>query len=119
MTDNQNASSNDRNQQKPRKNNNNYYRKKKSHYYNKQYNNQFKEEAAENIFIEPAVAEKKEEAGSKSTFQNKGYNSYKRYNKERRVSREAVETTEDIKKDILRIEKEIRLEIEEIKMIRV
>lgn len=120
MTDNQNAaSSNDRNQQKPRKKNNNYYRKKKNYSYNKQYSNQPKDTTAECVCPEPAVVEKSEDSESKKVFQNKGYNNYKRYNKERRISREAVETTDDIKKDILRIEKEIRLEIEEIKMIRV
>ncbi len=120
MTDNHNAaSSGDRNQQKPRKKNNNYYRKKKNYSYNKQNNNQPKEAAAEGVFSEPVISVKSDDADSKKTFQNRGYNNYKRYNKERRISHDAVETTDDIKKDIIRIEKEIRLEIEEIKMIRV
>ncbi|MDD2260854.1 MAG: hypothetical protein PHW20_01175, partial [Clostridia bacterium] len=50
---------------------------------------------------------------------SKNYNSYKRYRKDKRNGRDIVETVDDVKKDIQRIEKEIRLEIEEIKMIRI
>ncbi|HOD93137.1 MAG TPA: hypothetical protein PLT91_02355 [Clostridia bacterium] len=118
MTDNQNsASTNDRNQQRPRKKNNNYYKKKKNYTYNKQYENQSKE-TAECICPEPVQTEKKENMEDKKPSLNKVYNNYKRYNKDRRNSRDTIETIDDIKKDITRIEKEIRLEIEEIKMIR-
>jgi len=67
----------------------------------------------------PAQATAGEERDNRKSSQNKGYNNYKRYNRDRRRNRSGEETVDDIKKDIMRIEKEIRLEIEEIKMIRV
>ena len=50
----------------------------------------------------------------KKTYYKKPYKKYKKpYN------RTFIETTADIKRDILRVEKEIRLEIEEIKAMRI
>ncbi|HPY98119.1 MAG: hypothetical protein BWX78_00788 [Firmicutes bacterium ADurb.Bin099] len=105
MDDNRNtASANDGNR---KRSNNNYYRKKK---------NYSGERKQDNL---PAQATAGEERDNRKPSQNKGYNNYKRYNRDRRRNRSGEETVDDIKKDIMRIEKEIRLEIEEIKMIRV
>lgn len=124
MTDSNNTTKKaESNQQNPNKKNNNYYKKSKPRPYNKPYNNQPKEQKDikdNSASTKPSIDSKSNTSVDKKPSYNKsGYTGYKRYNKTERNIRDAVETVEDVKKDILRVEKEIRLEIEEIKMIRV
>jgi hypothetical protein len=118
MTENQNVTSNgDSNQQKTRKKNNNYYKKNKNRPYKKPYNNSLQTQSKDCICPDDTDNTVKDSNNQKKTY-SKNYNSYKRYRNDKRNSRDLVETVADVKKDIQRIEKEIRLEIEEIKMIR-
>lgn len=119
MTENQNVTSNgDNNQSKPRKKNNNYYKKNKNYPYKKPYNNTQQAQSKDCICPEDTDNADKDINTQKKAY-SKNYNSYKRYRKDKRNGRDIVETVDDVKKDIQRIEKEIRLEIEEIKMIRI
>ena len=124
MTDNRNVSKKiESNQQSPNKKSNNYYKKSKPKPYKKPYNNQTKKQkdTKENcVCQEPITASQtKTSTYKKSSYSKSGYTGYKRYNKDKRNIRDVEETVDDIKRDIVRVEKEIRLEIEEIKMIRV
>jgi hypothetical protein len=122
--------------------NHNYYRKKNYHS-NKPYNNDRKEGNPQPAVPENAprqanpnqqvqrqpqpqpqpqqkvLQQQNQQPGEKKPYEKQAFNNYKHYNKERRPLREQVETIDDIKKDIVRIEKEIYLEIEEIKTIKV
>ena len=118
--------------------NHNYYRKKNYHS-NKPYNNDRKEgnpqpatpenapkQANPNQQVQrqpqpqPKVQQQQnQQTGEKKPYEKQPFNNYRHYNKERRPVTVQVETIDDIKKDIVRIEKEIYLEIEEIKTIKV
>jgi outer membrane biosynthesis protein TonB len=119
--------------------NHNYYRKKNYHS-NKPYNNDRREGrpqpqpgSSENapkpqVQRQPqpqpqpqvkAVQPQNQQTAEKKPYEKQPFNNYRHYNKERRPQVVQVETIDDIKKDIVRIEKEIYLEIEEIKTIKV
>ncbi|MFA7674080.1 MAG: hypothetical protein WCY62_09555 [Clostridia bacterium] len=121
--------------------NHNYYRKKNYHS-NKPYNNDRKEgnpqpASSENVPKQQvqrqpqpqprpqpqpqpkAVQPQNQQTGDKKPYEKQSFNNYRHYNKERRPLVVQVETIDDIRKDIVRIEKEIYLEIEEIKTIKV